>query len=393
MSNEEQVERALDAHERIVGLRGIPRCICGWTGTLEGGAGGFRTHRIEAIAKELASDGIERGPLTVLTPAAEAGNTALAEAWQEGVTCALNHAIRNDDGITLRLEHLDGSQWINPFSDPSHQPTPRVVTTVEELTPDMVLRDANGFVCQTFLAGDFMMVARAMGDTTYSDSDASLFPAIVVNDPALISEVRRLCRKAMTQKLTDGERTQGEMGLAYDINEVLASAFAGEANTTPRVVTTVDGHPRQKTYAKVLDKNLDGWPVNVGNDVPGENVVVGHWEFHEDADYAARKVNEILTIGRTPPPRVVTTVEEARQMCRDGLGDTPVLLNGYSLDFLARVLLRGSDSDYPLTVLTPEPGPGTTALVVAEIARWLTSEGMDDVAEAILDRYDTKDGV
>lgn len=28
---------------------------------------------------------------------------------------ALNHAVRNDDGITLRLEHLDGRPWENPY--------------------------------------------------------------------------------------------------------------------------------------------------------------------------------------------------------------------------------------------------------------------------------------
>lgn len=39
-----------------------------------------------------------------------------AQAWNDGVATALNHAIRNDDGITLRLEHLDGTPWINPYS-------------------------------------------------------------------------------------------------------------------------------------------------------------------------------------------------------------------------------------------------------------------------------------
>ena len=38
-----------------------------------------------------------------------------AEAWDEGVAVALNHAIRNEDGITLRLEHLDGRPWANPY--------------------------------------------------------------------------------------------------------------------------------------------------------------------------------------------------------------------------------------------------------------------------------------
>ena len=38
-----------------------------------------------------------------------------AEAWDEGVAVALNHAIRNPDGVTLRLEHLDGQPWHNPY--------------------------------------------------------------------------------------------------------------------------------------------------------------------------------------------------------------------------------------------------------------------------------------
>lgn len=38
-----------------------------------------------------------------------------AKAWQEGVGTALNHAILNPDGITLRLEHLDGRTWDNPY--------------------------------------------------------------------------------------------------------------------------------------------------------------------------------------------------------------------------------------------------------------------------------------
>lgn len=42
---------------------------------------------------------------------------ARAEAWDEGVAVALNHAIRNEDGITLRLEHLDGRPWANPYRE------------------------------------------------------------------------------------------------------------------------------------------------------------------------------------------------------------------------------------------------------------------------------------
>lgn len=38
------------------------------------------------------------------------------EAWREGVSTALNYAIRNPDGVTLRLEHLDGRPWMNPYT-------------------------------------------------------------------------------------------------------------------------------------------------------------------------------------------------------------------------------------------------------------------------------------
>ena len=40
-----------------------------------------------------------------------------ARAWDEGVRTALNHAIGNDDGVTLRLEHLDGTPWANPYRE------------------------------------------------------------------------------------------------------------------------------------------------------------------------------------------------------------------------------------------------------------------------------------
>jgi hypothetical protein len=40
---------------------------------------------------------------------------AAAAGWADGVETALNHAIRNPDRITLRLEHLDGRPWLNPF--------------------------------------------------------------------------------------------------------------------------------------------------------------------------------------------------------------------------------------------------------------------------------------
>lgn len=38
-----------------------------------------------------------------------------ANAWEAGVKTTLNHAIDNDDGVTLRLEHLDGRPWQNPY--------------------------------------------------------------------------------------------------------------------------------------------------------------------------------------------------------------------------------------------------------------------------------------
>lgn len=41
--------------------------------------------------------------------------SARAEGWAEGVETALNHAILNPDGITLRLEKRDGQPWPNPF--------------------------------------------------------------------------------------------------------------------------------------------------------------------------------------------------------------------------------------------------------------------------------------
>ena len=47
----------------------------------------------------------------------DAVRTARAEAWDEGVAVALNHALRNEDGTTLRLEHLDGRPWANPYRE------------------------------------------------------------------------------------------------------------------------------------------------------------------------------------------------------------------------------------------------------------------------------------
>lgn len=39
-----------------------------------------------------------------------------AAAWSAGVRTALNHAIRNEDGITLRLQHTYDRPWLNPYS-------------------------------------------------------------------------------------------------------------------------------------------------------------------------------------------------------------------------------------------------------------------------------------
>ena len=48
---------------------------------------------------------------------------ANAKAWDSGVAIALNHAILNEDGITLRLAHLDGRPWANPFrADQTEEP-------------------------------------------------------------------------------------------------------------------------------------------------------------------------------------------------------------------------------------------------------------------------------
>lgn len=50
-------------------------------------------------------------------PVSAVERSAQAEAWQAGVDTALNHALRNPDGVTLRLEHLDGRPWKNPYEE------------------------------------------------------------------------------------------------------------------------------------------------------------------------------------------------------------------------------------------------------------------------------------
>lgn len=50
-------------------------------------------------------------------PVSPVERNAQAEAWQAGVDTALNHALRNPDGVTLRLEHRDGRPWKNPYKE------------------------------------------------------------------------------------------------------------------------------------------------------------------------------------------------------------------------------------------------------------------------------------
>ena len=61
-------------------------------------------------AADAALAGVEPWP-------GESRATVQAEAWDKGVATALDHAIRNEDGITLRLEHLDGRPWVNPYRE------------------------------------------------------------------------------------------------------------------------------------------------------------------------------------------------------------------------------------------------------------------------------------
>lgn len=51
-----------------------------------------------------------------------ATRSLLATGWDAGVAVALNHAILNEDGVTLRLEHLDGTPWPNPYRQPIELP-------------------------------------------------------------------------------------------------------------------------------------------------------------------------------------------------------------------------------------------------------------------------------
>jgi hypothetical protein len=44
-------------------------------------------------------------------------NAERADAWEEGVATALNHAKRGSDGITLKLVTFDGDAWPNPYRE------------------------------------------------------------------------------------------------------------------------------------------------------------------------------------------------------------------------------------------------------------------------------------
>lgn len=79
-------------------------------------------HRIDVLNARLAALGF---PRCACHPAEDDSERCLpdpahwlaevrAEAWAEGVAVALNHAIRNEDGITLRLEHFDSR---NPYRE------------------------------------------------------------------------------------------------------------------------------------------------------------------------------------------------------------------------------------------------------------------------------------
>lgn len=74
-------------------------------------------------------EGMEKARQAVLRPlemilgteVAEKALTAFQEAvgamaWAEGAGTALNHAICNDDGVTLRLTHTDDRPWLNPHT-------------------------------------------------------------------------------------------------------------------------------------------------------------------------------------------------------------------------------------------------------------------------------------
>ena len=90
------MENVLAAHGVRSACHGETLCACGdgvWRGN---------SSRAKHIADALAL----------------AGFGSQHDAWAEGVATALNHAINNDDGMTLRLEHLDGRPWTNPYPAP-----------------------------------------------------------------------------------------------------------------------------------------------------------------------------------------------------------------------------------------------------------------------------------
>lgn len=85
-------------------------------------------HDIEAHAASF-NEGYETAMAQHLQPAADQTEAhdwlveQKAAAWSAGVGTALNHAITNEDGITLRLQHTDDRPWVNPYSDEPY-PTP-----------------------------------------------------------------------------------------------------------------------------------------------------------------------------------------------------------------------------------------------------------------------------
>lgn len=84
-------------HEALWNRAGRRECACGYEFTSGYSAQLHRAHVAEVLEQRTR----ERE----------------AQAWQKGVDTALNHAILNPDGITLRLEHLDGRPWANPYAE------------------------------------------------------------------------------------------------------------------------------------------------------------------------------------------------------------------------------------------------------------------------------------
>lgn len=88
-----------------------------WTGKITGfrSGSGVREYPIEPDDQDVNPD--RNAPVVVLTTDTLAAELrkAKAEAWEEGVATALNHAKRGSDGITLKLVTFDGDPWQNPY--------------------------------------------------------------------------------------------------------------------------------------------------------------------------------------------------------------------------------------------------------------------------------------